>query len=98
MVREVRGEVNTIVGDTRLFTKYGNVELAGVSFIEEILNKAMAYHPITDYSQFDFAHFCLDFYSITAYLNDSANPLLDIDQFRPHIPLNGYILDFCRFF
>jgi hypothetical protein len=32
----------------------------------------MADHAVTDDSDSDFAHFCLDFFSITAYLNDSA--------------------------
>jgi hypothetical protein len=40
----------------------------------------MANHAVTDNSDFDFAHFCLDFFSITAYLNDSAIRLIDANQ------------------
>jgi hypothetical protein len=36
----------------------------------------VADHAVTDDSESDFAHFCLDFFSITAYLNDSAGRLL----------------------
>ena len=48
----------------------------------------MADHAVTDNSEFDFAHFCLDFFSITAYLNDSASGLIDVHQIHLRIPLN----------
>jgi hypothetical protein len=70
--------VDTVVGDTGFFTEHGNIELLGVGFIEKILNKAVADHAVTDDSESDFAHFCLDFFSITAYLNDSAHLLMQI--------------------
>jgi hypothetical protein len=50
----------------------------------------MANHAVTDDSDSDFAHFCLDFFSITAYLNDSAIRLIDANQIRLRLPLNGY--------
>ncbi|EAB7166760.1 hypothetical protein DU811_22775 [Salmonella enterica subsp. enterica] len=58
----------------------------------------MADHTITDNSESDFAHFCLDFFSITAYLNDSATPLIDVNQIHLYIPLNGYMADLSGFF
>jgi hypothetical protein len=57
----------------------------------------MADHTITDNSESDFAHFCLDFFSITAYLNDSATPLIDANQIRLYILLNGYMADLTAF-
>ena len=81
VVREVRREVDTVVGDAGFFTEDGNIELAGVGFIENILNKTVADHAITDNCESDFAHFCLDFYSNTAYLNDSAIAIIDSNQF-----------------
>ena len=39
-----------------------------------------------------YTSFCLDFFSITAYLNDSASTLLDTNQDRPRLPLNGLSL------
>ncbi|GJL35555.1 hypothetical protein TUM17576_23750 [Enterobacter hormaechei] len=80
--------MNAIVGFTGFFTKNGNIELAGICFIKEILNKTVADHAVTDYSEFDFAHFCLDFFSITAYLNDSALALIDAGQIHLRLPLN----------
>jgi hypothetical protein len=68
--------VHTVVRLAGFFTEHGNIELGSVSFIEKILNKAVADHAVTDDSESDFAHFCLDFFSITAYLNDSAGRLL----------------------
>ncbi|EAO9460506.1 hypothetical protein YI15_23850, partial [Salmonella enterica] len=82
---------------TGFFTEHGNVEQASVGFIKEILNKAVADHTITDNSESDFAHFCLDFFSITAYLNDSATPLIDVNQIHLYIPLNGYMADLSGF-
>ncbi|MGS3097512.1 hypothetical protein, partial [Escherichia coli] len=52
---------------------------------------------VTDNCESDFAHFCLDFLSITAYLNDSATPLLDVNQIHLYILLKGYIADFYKF-
>jgi hypothetical protein len=57
----------------------------------------MADHTITDNSESDFAHFCLDFFSITAYLNDSAPPLIDANQIHLYIPLKEYIADLTAF-
>jgi hypothetical protein len=50
----------------------------------------VADHAVTDNSESDFAHFCLDFFSITAYLNDSAPLLIDVNQIRLYLLLNGY--------
>ncbi len=72
--------MDAVVGFPRLFTKHGNVEAGSVSFIEEILNKTVADHAVTDNSDSDFAHFCLDFFSITAYFNDSAGAFIDANQ------------------
>jgi len=54
----------------------------------------MADHAITDNCDSDFAHNCLNFFSITAYLNDSAVVIIDANQMRLYIPINGYIIDF----
>ena len=77
---EIRRQVDAVVGDTRFFTEHGNVELSGRRLIEKLFDKAMANHAVTDDSDSDFAHFCLDFFSITAYLNDSAIRLIDANQ------------------
>ncbi|RAN85667.1 hypothetical protein B5P41_33720, partial [Bacillus sp. SRB_28] len=61
-------------------------------------DKAMANHAVTDNSDSDFAHFCLDFFSNTAYLNDSAGTLIDANQIQSCLPLNGYCHDLFRFF
>ncbi|MPN34112.1 hypothetical protein SDC9_181605 [bioreactor metagenome] len=79
------------------FTEDGNIKIGSVGFIKKILNKAMADHTITDNSESDFAHFCLDFFSITAYLNDSATALIDANQIRPYILLKRYITDLSAF-
>ncbi|ENF80759.1 hypothetical protein ECP030526011_3658 [Escherichia coli P0305260.11] len=57
----------------------------------------MADHTVTDNCESYFAHFCLDFFSITAYLNDSATPLIDVNQIHLYILLNGYIADLYKF-
>jgi hypothetical protein len=88
--------VDAVVGDTGFFTEHGNIELAGRPYQED-LNKAMADHAVTDDSESDFAHFCLDFFSITAYLNDSARTLIDANQLRLRLPLNGYVYDLSVF-
>jgi hypothetical protein len=80
MVGEVRRQVDAVVGDTGFFTEHGNVELSGRRLIKKLFDKAMANHAVTDNSDSDFAHFCLDFFSITAYLNDSAIRLIDANQ------------------
>ena len=77
---EIRRQVDAVVGDTRFFTEHGNVELSGRRLIEKLFDKAMADHTVTDNCESDFAHFCLDFFSITAYLNDSAIRLIDANQ------------------
>jgi hypothetical protein len=89
--------VYTIVCFAGFFTEDGNIELGSVSFIKEILNKAVADHAVTDNSESDFAHFCLDFFSITAYLNDSAGALIDANQIRLNLPLSGYMTDLSGF-
>ncbi|CCK04166.1 hypothetical protein BN129_2923 [Cronobacter sakazakii 701] len=91
---EIRGEVHAVIGDARLLTEDGDVELAWFGFIEKVFDKAVTNHAVTDNSESDFAHFCLDFFSITAYLNDSAPSLIDVNQLHLCIPLNGYIVDF----
>jgi uncharacterized protein YjfI (DUF2170 family) len=50
----------------------------------------VADHAITDNCESDFAHFCLDFFSITAYLNDSAIAIIDSNQFSLYLLLNEY--------
>ncbi|CCJ77084.1 hypothetical protein BN135_2148 [Cronobacter muytjensii 530] len=97
MMREIGREVHAVIGDARLLTEDGDVELAWIGFIEKVFDKAVTNHAVTDNSESDFAHFCLDFFSITAYLNDSAPPLIDVNQLHLYIPLKGYILDFCGF-
>ncbi len=97
MVREVGRQVHTVVRLAGFFTEHGNIELLSIGFIEKILNKAVADHAVTDDSESDFAHFCLDFFSITAYLNDSAGALIDANQIRLHLPLRGYIYDLSGF-
>jgi hypothetical protein len=57
----------------------------------------MADHAITDDCDFDFAHNCLNFFSITAYLNDSAMAIIDTNQIHLYIPLNEYAADFSGF-
>jgi hypothetical protein len=94
---EVRRQVDAVVSDTGFFTEHGNVELSGRRLIKKLFDKAMANHAVTDNSDSDFAHFCLDFFSITAYLNDSASTLIDTNQDRPRLPLNGYAYDFPGF-
>ncbi|CCK16272.1 hypothetical protein BN136_2282 [Cronobacter universalis NCTC 9529] len=90
--------MHAVIGDARLLTENGDVELAWIGFIEKVFDKAVTNHAVTDNCESDFAHFCLDFFSITAYLNDSAPPLIDVNQLHLYIPLNGYFLDFCRIF
>ncbi len=46
MMRKVGRQVNAIVGFTGFFTKNGNIELAGICFIEEILNKTVPTMPL----------------------------------------------------
>ena len=89
--------MHAVVGDTGFFTEDGDIELACVGLIEKILDKAVADHAVTDNCESDFAHFCLDFFSITAYLNDSAGALIDANQIRLHLPLRGYIYDLSGF-
>ncbi len=88
VVREVGGEVYAVVRFTGFFTEHGNVELGGIGFIKKILNKAVTDHAVTDNRESDFAHFCLDFFSITAYLNDSATALIDANQIRLRLLLS----------
>jgi len=57
----------------------------------------MADHAITDNCDSDFAHNCLNFFSITAYLNDSAKAIIDANQIRLYIPLKEYMFDFNSF-
>ncbi len=97
VVGEVGRQVHTVVRLAGFFTEHGNIELVSIGFIEKILNKAVADHAVTDDSESDFAHFCLDFFSITAYLNDSAGALIDANQIRLHLPLRGYIYDLSGF-
>ena len=97
MVREVGGEVHAVVGDTGFFTEDGNIEQAGVGFIKKVLNKAVADHTITNDSESDFAHFCLDFFYITAYLNDSAATLIDANQLHLYLLLKWYVYDLSVF-
>ncbi|MCU3449714.1 hypothetical protein N8Y71_25910, partial [Enterobacter hormaechei subsp. steigerwaltii] len=65
--------------------------------IEKILNKAVADHAVTDDSESDFAHYCLDFFSIIAYLNDSAGALIDANQIRLRLLLRWYMTDLSGF-
>ncbi|BCA37834.1 hypothetical protein KATP_03560 [Kluyvera ascorbata] len=80
--------MDAVVGDAGFFTEDGDIELACVGLIEKILDKAVADHAVTDNCESDFAHFCLDFYSNTAYLNDSAIGIIDTNQFSLYLPLN----------
>ncbi|KWZ89902.1 hypothetical protein HMPREF3212_02947 [Citrobacter freundii] len=97
VVGEVGRQVYAVVCFAGFFTEDGNIKIGSVGFIKKILNKAMADHTITDNSESDFAHFCLDFFSITAYLNDSATALIDANQIRPYILLKRYITDLSAF-
>ncbi|MED5787610.1 hypothetical protein VZ186_22470, partial [Enterobacter hormaechei] len=58
---------------------------------------AVAEPVATDDSEFDFAHFWLAFFSITAYLNDSARALIDANRIHLHLPLSGDIYDLYGF-
>ena len=97
VVREVRREVYAVISDARFFTENGNIKVGRIRFIKKIFDKAMADHTVTDNCESDFAHFCLDFFSITAYLNDSATPLIDVNQIHLYILLKGYISDLYKF-
>ncbi|MNV55151.1 hypothetical protein D3C71_1473750 [compost metagenome] len=56
---EIRRQVHAVVGDARFFTKYGDVELVFVCFFQQIFDKPVADHAVTDDSKFDSAHYCL---------------------------------------
>jgi hypothetical protein len=58
----------------------------------------VADHAVTDNSDSDFAHFCLDFFSITAYLNDSAVAFIDANQVHLYLLPKEYITDLKAFF
>ncbi len=81
--------MHAVVRLTGFFTEHGNIEPVSIGFIKKILNKAVTDHAVTDNRESDFAHFCLDFFSITAYLNDSAKPLIDANQIRLKLLLSG---------
>jgi hypothetical protein len=89
--------VHTVVRLAGFFTEHGNIELSGIGFIEKILNKAVTDHAVTDDSESEFAHYCLDFFSITAYLNDSAGALIDANQIRLRLLLRWYMTDLSGF-
>ena len=97
MMGEVGRQVHTVVRLAGFFTEHGNIELLSIGLIEKILNKAVADHAVTDDSESDFAHFCLDFFSITAYLNDSAGALIDANQIRLRLLLRWYMTDLSGF-
>ena len=97
MMGEVGRQVYTVVRLAGFFTEHGNIELLSIGLIEKILNKAVADHAVTDDSESDFAHYCLDFFSIIAYLNDSAGALIDANQIRLRLPLRWYMTDLSGF-
>ena len=97
MMGEVGRQVHTVVRLAGFFTEHGNIELLSIGFIEKILNKAVADHAVTDDSESDFAHYCLDFFSIIAYLNDSAGALIDANQIRLRLLLRWYMTDLSGF-
>ena len=97
MMGEVGRQVHTVIRLAGFFTEHGNIELLSIGLIEKILNKAVADHAVTDDSESDFAHYCLDFFSIIAYLNDSAEALIDANQIRLRLLLRWYATDLSGF-